>query len=94
MWRIKKYCEGPSSRVKLAGQIQAHSIDAIKSVMSDADQPKILDLSEVTLVDISVVGFLIDCEDAGIRLIWCPAWVGEWMIRERTERATETSHVN
>lgn len=55
--------------------------------MNDGGAHKILDLSEVTLVDIAVVRFLVSCEDEGIELVQCPPYVREWMIRERTEGA-------
>ena len=42
-----------------------------------------LDLSEVTLVDLDVVRFLVQCETEGIRLTRCPAYVQEWMVREK-----------
>jgi hypothetical protein len=42
-------------------------------------------LSEVTLVDLGVVRFLISCDDEGIELVQCPPYVREWMIRERAE---------
>jgi len=44
-----------------------------------------LDLSEVTLVDLDVVRFLISCENEGIELANCPAYVREWILRERVE---------
>jgi hypothetical protein len=53
--------------------------------MSDAGARKILDLSEVTLVDIAAVRFLISCEDEGIELVQCPPYVREWILRERAE---------
>jgi len=46
---------------------------------------KILDLSEVTLVDLEVVRFLVSCEDEGVEIVQCPAYVREWMLRERAE---------
>jgi hypothetical protein len=46
---------------------------------------KVLDLSEVTLVDLEVVHFLITCEDEGVELVECPLYVREWMLRERAE---------
>jgi hypothetical protein len=55
--------------------------------MNDGCARKILDLSEVTLVDIAVVRFLITCEDEGIELVECPPYVREWMFRERAEGA-------
>ena len=53
--------------------------------MSNCGAHKILDLSEVTLVDLGVVRFLIRCEDEGIELVKCPPYVSEWMLREREE---------
>ena len=51
--------------------------------MSDCCAHKILDLGEVTLVDLGVVRFLISSEDEGIELVQCPPYVREWMLRER-----------
>jgi hypothetical protein len=53
--------------------------------MNDGCARTILDLSEVTLVDIAVVRFLIRCEEEGIELVQCPPYVREWMLRERAE---------
>jgi hypothetical protein len=46
----------------------------------------VLDLEEVTLVDIEVVRFLGDCEDNGIELSRCSPYVREWINRERDGR--------
>jgi hypothetical protein len=54
--------------------------------MNDGCPRKILDLSEVTLVDVGAIRFLINCEDEGIELVQCPPYVREWMLRERAER--------
>jgi hypothetical protein len=43
----------------------------------------VVDLNEVSLVDVEVVRFLVHCEMQGIRLAHCPAYVREWMVRER-----------
>jgi hypothetical protein len=40
----------------------------------------------VTLVDLGVIRFLINCEDEGIELVQCPPYVREWMLRERAEQ--------
>jgi len=59
--------------------------------MSDGCERRILDLSEVNLVDLRVVHFLISCEDRGIELVECPPYVREWILRERTERVPPES---
>jgi len=37
----------------------------------------------VTLVDLSVVRFLIACEAEGIELVHCAPYIREWMSRDR-----------
>lgn len=71
----------------MSGRIQSDGIACILSAMNDGCAHKTLDLSEVTLVDIAVVRFLISCETEGMELAQCPPYVREWMLRERTEGA-------
>jgi hypothetical protein len=87
MLRIEKDSDGCVSRLRLSGRIQSDRIAYIRSAMDDGCARKILDLSEVTLVDIAVVRFLIRCEDEGIKLVQCPPYVREWMLREGAEGA-------
>ena len=47
----------------------------------------ILDLDEVTLVDVEVVRFLSDSEDGGVVLAHRSLFAREWIIRERAEGA-------
>jgi hypothetical protein len=85
MLRIEKDCDGCVSRLRLSGRIESGLITCIRSAMSDCRAHRILDLSEVTLVDVGVVRFLISCEEEGIELVQCPSYVLEWMLRERAE---------
>ena len=95
MLRIEKYFDGCVTKLRLSGRIQSDSIDSIRSAMNDGSTNQILDLAEVTLVDVTVVRFLIRCEDDGVELVQCPPYVREWMVRERAEGAQpETSHDN
>ena len=85
MLRIDKETDGCVSKLKLSGRIQSGCIARIKSAMNDACARKILDLGEITLVDIAVVRFLMSCENEGVELMQCPPYVREWMLRERAE---------
>jgi hypothetical protein len=87
MLRIEKDSDGFVTRLRLSGRIQSDCIARIRSAMSDGCARKILDLSEVTLVDIAAVRFLISCEDEGVELVQCPPYVCEWILRERAEGA-------
>jgi hypothetical protein len=85
MLRIEKNGGGCVTKLRLSGRIQSDQIPSIRSEMDNDCANNILDLSDVTLVDLGVVRFLISCEDRGVQLMQCPAYVHEWMLRERVE---------
>ena len=85
MLRIENKSDGYVTRLLLSGRIQSNSIACIRSAMKDGCARQILDLSEVTLVDVEAIRFLIRCEEEGIELAGCPPYVQEWMLRERAE---------
>jgi hypothetical protein len=43
----------------------------------------VLDLKDLTLVGADAINFLVRCESDGIALENCPAYVREWMTRQR-----------
>jgi hypothetical protein len=91
MLRIEQNSDGGVTRLLLSGRITADKIACIQSAMNYGCARKILDLSEVTLVDVAAVRFLIRCEEEGIELAECPPYVREWILRERAEGAEPES---
>ena len=85
MLRIEKDSGECVTRLRLSGRIQSAHIGCIRAEMNGGCTRKIVDLSEVTLVDIDVVRFLTNCENEGIDLVRCPPYVREWILRERAE---------
>ena len=85
MLKIEKDCGGCVTKLRVSGRIESHQIAGIQSEFDDGCAHKILDLSEVTLVDLEVVRFLIRSEDDGVELVQCPPYVREWILRERAE---------
>ena len=85
MVRIDNDSAGWVTRLRLSGRIQLEDLASIRSAMNNASVRKMLDLTDVTLVDIAVVQFLICCEDEGVELMQCPPYVREWMTRERAQ---------
>jgi hypothetical protein len=85
MFRMEKNSAGCVTNLRLIGRIQSEGIACIRNAADEGSDCKIFDLSEVTLVDIEAIRFLIGCEDGGIELAQCPLWVREWMLRERAE---------
>jgi hypothetical protein len=47
-------------------------------------QSIVIDLMDVKLVDHAVVKFLKRCEARGMKLANCPAYIREWIVRERS----------
>lgn len=63
MLKIEGDFDGCITRLLLSGRIQSDCIASIRSAMNDGCTRKILDLSEITLVDIATIRLLISYED-------------------------------
>src|ERR1700733_15358346 len=85
MLRIEKESDGHTTILRLVGRIQSVNIGNIRAQMDDENVGILMDLGEVTLVNVEVVRFLSDCEDEGIVLLHCPPYIREWILRERSE---------
>jgi hypothetical protein len=92
MLKIEKESDGHTMSLRLSGRIQSADIGNITAQMGDDSVRILLDLSEVTLVDVEAVRFLSDCEHEGIVLVHCPLYVREWILRERAEGAQTDTH--
>jgi ABC-type transporter Mla MlaB component len=75
----------------LSGRIQREHLTELSNLvgLGSAEQKVVLDLSEVKLVDREAVKLLSQCELAGARLDNCPAYIREWIWKERK---TESSY--
>jgi hypothetical protein len=84
MLKITRVTEAGSTRVIVSGRIRAPQLlDLRRFLEAENASNVVLDLIEVSLVDVDVVQFLLRCEVQGIRLVGCPAYIREWMVRER-----------
>jgi hypothetical protein len=87
MLRIERDSDGCVTKLTLIGRIQSNHIALVQSAMNEACGHTVLDLGQVTLVDLGVIRFLVNCEDRGVELVECPPYVREWILRERAEGA-------
>jgi anti-anti-sigma regulatory factor len=71
--------------IKLSGRMDVEDIAELETlVRKEADGRRIvLDLKDLTLVDRDAVKFLRSCEADSIKLKDCPAYIREWITRER-----------
>ena len=84
MLKITRVTETGTTTLIVSGRIRAEQLsDLRRSIEAERTRDLMLDLSEVSLVDAEVVQFLLQCETQGVRLAHCPAYVREWMAREK-----------
>ena len=84
MLKITHVTEAGSTRVIVSGRIGATQLPDLRQFIEAQNATNVvLDLTEVNLVDDEVVQFLLRCEGLGIGLVGCPAYIREWMVRER-----------
>ena len=71
----------------LSGRMEASHIAQLKELieLQRPGQRTVMDLKDVKLADRDAVRFLGACEDAGVSLRNCPAFIREWIAREEAE---------
>jgi anti-anti-sigma regulatory factor len=72
---------------KLSGRMDAESIAELETLLRLEVNGRriVLDLKDVTLVNRDAVSFLERCEADSITLKNCPAYIREWITRQRGE---------
>ena len=81
--KIERQADGQHTTLRLIGYLQAAHLEALQAQLESNGPRTVLDLDEVTLVDIEVVRFLGTCEKEGTALLHCPPYVREWISREQ-----------
>ena len=67
----------------LSGRMEGEQVAELKELLDRDYRNIILDLRDVRLADRDAVMFLRVCEADGMKLENCPAYVREWMDREK-----------
>ena len=88
IFKIEKDTNGQSTTIRLIGRIQSEHLDEVKAQIMDIGPRIVLDLEEVTLVDVDVIRFLGVCEDKGMEVVHCSPYIREWMICEKDRGRT------
>jgi anti-anti-sigma regulatory factor len=75
----------------VSGQMDRGNVAELQSVISSEATGRriVLDLKDIILADQDVVSFLVRCEADGIQLKNCPAYIREWVLRERKTRSCD-----
>jgi len=90
MWKVQKTEHGGVVVLLVSGRIEGeHLTELCKALNSETqNQSVILDMSEVRLVDQDSIEFLSRCEANGTELRNCPAYIREWIERDRQTQSS------
>ena len=81
--RIESASDGHSTTLRLVGRMRSEHVDALQAQIKNGGSRIVLDLEEVSLVDVDVVRFLGTCHAEGIQLVHCSPYIRDWIAKER-----------
>jgi anti-anti-sigma regulatory factor len=84
MLKIQRVTNGETV-FKVIGRMDVANVKALKQVIQAEAKGRrvVLELRDLVLVDRAAVKFLERCETDSIELRNCPAYIREWITRER-----------
>ena len=85
MWKVQRTDDGDSIVLLVSGRIEGEHLADLREVFTAeaGNQNFILDMGEVRLVDQDSIAFLSHCETKCAELRNRPAYIREWIQRER-----------
>ena len=81
--RIESVSDEHGTTIRLIGRMQAQHVEELKAQIATSRARVLLDLEELSLVDIDAVRFLGTCRARGISIAHCPPYINDWMAKER-----------
>ena len=81
--RIERSARERFTVFTLSGRMEAEHVVELKELFDHDYRNIVLDLGDLRLADRDAVRFLKGCEGDGMNLQNCPAYVREWMDREK-----------
>lgn len=81
--RIETTISEAGTVLRLIGRIDSQNVAEIRANVLADRRAVAIDLEEVTLVDMDVIRFLLDCESRGITLRHCLPYIRAWMDQEQ-----------
>jgi hypothetical protein len=77
--------EGDHVILCISGRIRDRDVDLLRRLLENEKNVVAIDLKEVLLVDRGAVKLLAFTESNGAELRNCPAYIREWVTRERVD---------
>jgi len=82
MLKLERTSDGERSAIRIIGRVRSEHLGEIANEMRTCGDNVLLDLEELTIVDVEVVRFLAQCEKEGTELLYCSPYIREWISRE------------
>jgi anti-anti-sigma regulatory factor len=80
--RIESVSDEHGTTIRLIGRMQAQHVEELKAQIGASGSRVVLDLEELSLVDIDAVRFLGTCQAGGISIVHCPPYIDDWIAKE------------
>ena len=92
--RIEKVPDGPTTTIRLIGRIRSELLEELNAQIKAAGTAVVLDLEEVSLVDVDVVRFLGARQAEGINLVRGSPYINNWIAQERARDSHDSESEN
>jgi anti-anti-sigma regulatory factor len=88
MLRIQRTLNGDETVLKVSGRMDAENVAELEALFASEAKGRrmTMDLEDLTLASREAVRFLERCESDGIKLVNCPLYIREWILRERNAK--------
>lgn len=90
-FRIDRLIEQGSTVLLTSGRLTAAELEVLRAAVEEERGDVAIDLRDVGLIDRDAVRFLAIIEAGGSALKNCPAYIREWVNRERAQRKADQS---
>jgi anti-anti-sigma regulatory factor len=87
--KIETLSDGATTTIRLIGEFQSAHLSELANQLRGKRPNCVLDLKEVTIVDLDVVRFLGACELEGVHLTDCCHYIRDWILREQEKLGQE-----
>jgi anti-anti-sigma regulatory factor len=81
--KIEKHSDGHKTTIRLVGRMEAEHLSDLRALITERGPGIVLDLQELTSVDVQAVRFLGDCRKDRVALLHCAPYIRDWIAKEQ-----------
>jgi len=88
MLRIRRTVNGDETVLKVSGRMDAENVAELEALFASEAKGRrmTLNLEDLTLASREAVRFLERSESDSVKLVNCPLYIREWILRERNAK--------